>query len=172
MDGAYAENSVKAAKGGKYTLYKLLLILGDIVLLLLFFYFGQAFIAFLFVGGIIATVMLFPYLSNLEYEVIYVNGQFDFARILNGSNRKRLLRMDLDSADVLAPEGSHDLDTYLNNQKYKVRSFSSGREGAKNYVIAGKDSNGNLCVTMFEPSEKMLELIKGNPVYRRKLKEY
>ena len=80
--------------------------------------------------------------------------------------------MDLDSADVLAPEGSHDLDTYLNNQKYKVRSFSSGREGAKNYVIAGKDSNGNLCVTIFEPSEKMLELIKGNPVYRRKLKEY
>ncbi len=172
MDGAYAENSVKVVKGGKYTLYKVLLILGDLLLLLLFFMFGHGFIVFLFIGGVVATVMLFPYLSNLEYEIIYVNGQFDFARILNGSNRKRLLRMDLDSADVLAPEGSHDLDTYVNNQKYKVKSFASGREDAKNYALAGKDSDGNLCVAVFEPSAKMLALIKGNPVYRRKLKEY
>ena len=79
--------------------------------------------------------------------------------------------MDLDSADVLAPEGSHELDSYMNNQKYKVKSFASGRPDAKNYAIAGKDSDGNLCVALFEPSEKMLGLVRSNPTYRRKLKE-
>ncbi len=171
MDGAYAENSVKVVKNGKYTLYKALMILGDILLLFLFFVFVKAFIVLLFIAGIVATIMLFPYLSHLEYEVIYVNGQFDFARILNGSSRKRLLRMDLDSADVLAPENSHELDSFRNNTKYKIKSFVSGRPEAKNYAIAGKDSKGELCIAFFEPSEKMLGLVRSNPTYRRKLKD-
>lgn len=171
MDGSYAESSVKRQNNVKIMLYKALIILADVLLLGIWAFTGFGFVFFLFVAGVVATIFVMP-LFKVEYEVIFVNGQLDFARILNGSMRKRLLRMDFDNAEIMAPENSHELDNFKNNSKISVKSFVSGLPEAKNYAIVGKDDKGKMVMAFFEPSEKMLGLIKGNPTFRRKFSEY
>ncbi len=171
MDGAYAESSVKREKNAKIAMYKVLIITLDAILLLGGLFLTNSILLFVGVAAIVLTVFFLSYF-NVEYEVVYVNGEFEFSMIMNGSRRKTLLVMDMDNAEMLAPSKSHALDGFTHNNKLVEKNYSSGKADVPTYTLIGKDDSGQMTKAIFEPSEKMLSLIKTNPTYRRRFSEY
>lgn len=162
----YAEAGVKRKSDSKSTMLRGLMVFAIIVgvlLLMLGSYFS-------IIGVILiaAMVFLFPKL-NLEYEYVFVDGQIDFDRITGGSKRKTILRIDLEQAEIIAPEGSHALDGYNNNTQLEKKDFSSGDKNVKPYIIIANQKEKKYRIA-FEPSEKMLAMIKQKSP--RKLNQY
>lgn len=111
--------------------------------------------------AIVVTVIIFPRL-NVEYEYVFCDGQIDFDKIMGGAKRKTMLKMDFDQIDIVAPTGSHALDTF-NSKTLTKKDFSSLAPGAKTYTIIGKskkDENGQVLRVIFEPNDKMIESMK------------
>ena len=71
--------------------------------------------------------------------------------------RKTRLRIDFEEVEVVAPLKSHALDAY---RHYKVRDYSSLRKDANIYVIVAKVGEEGLNQIYFEPTEKMISLMK------------
>ena len=109
------------------------------------------------VAMIVMVVFFFPK-YNLEYEYVFVDGQLDFDRIIGQSRRKTLIRIDLEQVDMVVPMNSPRLDQYQNMQVEK-KDYSSGQKKENTYVILTKAKAKHLMI-MFEPSEKMLRMMK------------
>ncbi|HHV12547.1 MAG TPA: hypothetical protein GXX75_19925 [Clostridiales bacterium] len=165
MNQLYSEAGVKRKNDSKSMLLRGLMVFAIIVgvlLLLVGSYFA--------IAGVIliaAMIFLFPRL-NVEYEYIFVDGQIDFDRITGGSRRKTILRIDLEQAEIIAPEGSHALDGY-NNMQLEKKDFSSGDKNVKPYIVIVNKNEKKYRIA-FEPNEKMLSMIKQKSP--RKLNQY
>ncbi|MBE5938467.1 MAG: hypothetical protein E7265_10615 [Lachnospiraceae bacterium] len=156
MDGLYAEAAVKVANSLKSVFLRILVI---VAVILTFFFAAIINSKLLFVLGMIMAffaVWLWPRF-NMEWEYIFVDGQIDFDTISGGEKRKTRLRIDFDDVEVVAPVGSHALDAYKN---CRILDYSSLRNDAKVYVVVGKVGEKGLCQIHFEPSEKMVEMMK------------
>jgi hypothetical protein len=165
MNQLYAEAGVKRKESADTMALRALLVIGIIVgvfLMLIGSYVGIAGIIL-----VVVMVFLFPKL-NVEYEYVFVDGQFDFDRITGKAKRKTILRIDMEQIEIIAPEGSHALDSY-NNPQFEKKDFSSRDKSVKPYVIIASDKEKKYRI-VFEPSEKMLSMVKQkNP---RKLAQY
>ncbi|MDF2511253.1 MAG: hypothetical protein K0S04_1119 [Herbinix sp.] len=162
----YAEAGVKRKSDSKTMLMRGLMIFAIIVgilLLMIGSYFSI--VGVILIAGM---VFLFPKL-NMEYEYVFVDGQIDFDRITGGNRRKTILRIDLEQAEIIAPEGSHALDSYNNNTQLEKKDFSSGDKNVKAYIIIVNKNEKRYRIS-FEPSEKMLTMMKQK--YPRKLNQY
>ena len=165
MNQLYTEFGVKRKENIKTMAIRVLMILGIILGVLLVFMGRYFSIAGLILIALI--VFMFPRLS-VEYEYIFVDGQFDFDVITGQSKRKTALRVDLDQIEIIAPEGSHALDSYRNMQHEK-KDFSSGDSNLKPYIMIANLENKKYWI-VFEPNEKMLSMIKQKSP--RKLSQY
>jgi hypothetical protein len=155
MNQLYAEAGVKRKNDAKTLALKALIGIG-VVIGVLFLLLGNL---FSMIGAIIIVVLIwfFPRL-NLEYEYIFVDGQLDFDRISGKAKRKTMLRIDLEDAEIVAPEGSHALDSYTKQQLIK-KDFTSGDKASKPYIIIASVNSKRYWIS-FEPSEKMLSMMK------------
>ena len=107
-------------------------------------------------------------IQKVEYEYIFTSGDLDIDQISGNFKRKRKLELTGDSIEIIAPEDSHELDSYRTGQ-YKVYDFSSRDKSKKRYVIIANISNGRVKV-FFEPTEKMIDnMWKYSP---RRVKKY
>ena len=165
MNQLYAETAVKRKSDAKSTTLRTLMIIGVVI---------GAFLvmmgSYLSIAGIViiaAIIYLFPNL-NVEYEYVFVDGQIDFDRITGKSKRRTVLRVDMEQVEIIAPSGSHALDGYMNTQSEK-RDFSSGDRNIKPYIIVANLEDKKYLIA-FEPSEKMLTMIKQKSP--RKLAQY
>lgn len=156
MDGMYAECSVKRAGSIKIIMLKALVVAA---VLMCFFFAAITSNKILFVIGIILAclVVWFWPMFGIEWEYIFVDGQLDFDTIAGGEKRKTRLRIDFEQVEVVAPLGSHALDRYSN---IRQRDYSSLRKGVKKYVVVTKVDEQGLNKICFEPSEKMLSMMK------------
>jgi len=156
MDGMYCETSVKRGNSVKIIVLKVLVVLA---ILFTFFFATITDSKILFVLGLIGaclTVWFWPRF-NIEIEYIFVDGQIDFDTISGGEKRKTRLRIDFDQVEIVAPLGSHSLDAFKHN---KIRDFSSLKKDAHIYVIIAKISENGMEQIYFEPSEKMIIMMK------------
>lgn len=155
MNQLYAEAGVKKADTLTTMLLRSLLIIGMIAGLLVMLKGGV--LGIIGVALVVALGFLFPKL-NVEYEYVFVDGQLDFDKITGKSKRKTLLQIDLEQVEVMAPAGSHALDSYTYIQCEK-KDFSSGRKDSRPYIIMAGIENKKMQI-VFEPNEKMLSMIK------------
>ncbi len=165
MNQLYAEAGVKRKDTGKTMGLRALLIVGIIVGVLLMMLGG-----FFGIGGmviIVAMIYFFPKL-NVEYEYVFVDGQLDFDRITGKSRRKTMLRIDMEQVDIVAPQGSHALDSY-NQMQLLNKDFSSCDKSVKPYIVIASVEDKKYRIA-FEPSEKMLAMMKQKSP--RKISQY
>ena len=94
----------------------------------------------------------------MEYEYSYFDGDFHFAKIISKQKRKELTGYDIDNIIIIAPKDDRSVYQYENNPQVKKRDLTSGRKGAKVYVIVAKVGEG-LQLTYFEPDEKYLDAV-------------
>lgn len=157
MGETYAEAGVSRLPTAKTYLIKFLLVLLTLACMFLTLTVSIALFTFVLVC-IVAISFIFPKL-NVEYEYVYCDGQIDFDRISGKAKRKRLLRIDMEQVEIVAPETSHALDSYRNNKSYTLKNFSSLKKDAKPYAIYTISGDSRYKI-LFEPSEKMLDCMR------------
>lgn len=89
----------------------------------------------------VASFFVIPRLE-VEYEYLYVNGELDIDAIYSRQKRKKVGSYSMEELEVLAPEKSHALDSYLNRSGVKVKDFSSGDGQTKCYVLVFNKEKG------------------------------
>lgn len=89
----------------------------------------------------VASYFVIPRLE-VEYEYLYVNGELDIDAIYSKQKRKKAGSYDMEELEVLAPEKSHALDSYLNRGGAKIKDFTSGSAAAKNYILIFNKEKG------------------------------
>lgn len=112
----------------------------------------------------IGCYFLFPSL-NIEYEYLYLDKEISIDKIFSKQRRKHAATFDLNKMELLAPEGSHQLDSYQNRNGVKVKDYSSGAAGAKRFVMVYQEET--LSLVYLEPNEEMLKCIRN--VFPRKV---
>lgn len=100
----------------------------------------------------IAYYLIFP-LLNVEYEYSLLNHDMQIDIIYNKSKRKTLQTIDIQSAEIIAPKDSSQLNSYKAD---KICNYTSGNPSAKVYAIMLPVQQKNLCI-LIEPDEKMTE---------------
>ena len=167
MNESYAEAAVKKQPDAKTFLTKAALWVAIAVLFVGSFIINNQILLLLAAVALVCGIYFIP-LLDLEYEVIFCDGQFDFDKIMGGNKRKTMLKLDLENAEILAPVGSHSLDSY-NNQRLTVKNYTSGKKDAKIYCLVARGGNVMYKV-LFEPNEKMIKCAKDKSP--RKVVEY
>ena len=168
MNESYAEASVKKLPTAKDGLIK-----GGLIALIIFVLvfltpkIGFFSITIALLIGLVCF-FIFPNLS-IEYEYIFCDGQIDFDKIPKNGKRKTLLRIDFEKIEVVAPVGSHELDSYNRNESIKVKDFSSLNPEARVYAAIVRE-DANVSKVLFEPSDKMINCMKQKAP--RKVFEY
>lgn len=165
MNQLYAEAGVKRKDDSKIMGLRALLVLGVAIGVILMLFGG--FFGIIGIVLVVAMIYLFPKL-NVEYEYVFVDGQIDFDRIIGKAKRKTVLRIDLEQVEIVAPMGSHALDSFTYTQLLN-KDFSSGDKNVKPYIIIGSVEDKKYRIT-FEPSEKMLAMMKQKSP--RKIAQY
>lgn len=156
MADNYSEDRVVREKDTKAMILKIVLF--AIAALALFI---VVLIPVFFPGGAIVWFGVYFFLgyTKLEYEYLFVGGELDVDKIIAQRKRKRVMSVDFSTVQLIAPVGSHRLDTYTSNGSYKVVDCSSGNTDARRYsVIVNND--GKTYNLIIEPSKKTLDLFK------------
>lgn len=111
----------------------------------------------LFIFAVIIVVIEYFIIrfQKVEYEYIFTSGDLDFDQLSGDFRRKRKLSVKFESLEIIAPEGSHWLDSYQHGE-IKTYDFSSRDKSKKRYIYIGAGTNGRVKI-FFEPSEKMLK---------------
>ena len=99
--------------------------------------------------------------TDLEYEYLFVNGEFDIDMVMAKSKRKKVMSMKLSEADLVAPLDSHRMDYYNGNSRLKTLDYSSGNQQHRRFAVIIKSSGEN-CKIIIEPDEQMAQAIKNS----------
>lgn len=157
MGESYTEVIVKKRKTTQDTIFKALLIALTVVAVLSFFALGIIGLIIL-VAVAILDYFLFPSF-DVEYEYLYVNGEMDVDKIMSKQKRKRIYSANLRELEIMAPTGSHALDSYNNRTDIKTFDYSSQMEEHKSYTIIRQGEKG-VERLIFEPDETILQDMK------------
>lgn len=157
MSDLYTELLVKKKKTPKDSFIKY----GLIVLTVLFAAAGLFIHPLAFIGAVglvVADYFIIPK-TDLEYEYLFVNGEFDIDVIMSQQKRKKVCSFSLKDCDIAAPLNSHRMDYYNNNEKLKVLDYSSGEEGHDRFAIITR-VNEEPCRVIIEPDQSLKEKMK------------
>ena len=99
--------------------------------------------------------------TDVEYEYLFINGDFDIDMIMSQTKRKKVKSFKLSEADLAAPLDSHRMDYYNGNQNMKVLDFSSGNPEHKRFGVITR-LDGNLCKIILEPDEALAQAMKNS----------
>ncbi len=155
----YSECVVKKLSTPKDLILKVLFVLAGTLAVIIGYFLHPLVLAAVAAGWYIAWSVLWPRF-NVTYEYVFVDGQIDFDKIYSGSSRKHVMRVDLDTAVMVAPEKSHALDGYRHQmEQKKPYDFTSLSPDARVYVFVNKGKTDTEIIR-FEPDDNMLSRIK------------
>ncbi len=158
MSDLYSELLVKREHTIKDSLEKYGLIVLTVIAVIIGFINPLIWIAAVALG--IACYFVIPK-TDVEYEYLFINGDFDIDMVMAKTKRKRVKSFKLSEADLAAPLNSHRMDYYNGNQKMKVLDFSSGNSEHKRFGIIIR-LDGELCKIILEPDEKLAQAMKNS----------
>ena len=156
MGDLYSELLVKKDKTAKDSLLKY----GLIVLTVLAVFAGLIITPLALIIAValgIACYFVIPK-TDVEYEYLFINGDFDIDMIMSKTKRKKVKSFKLSEA---APLDSHRMDYYNGNQNMKVLDFSSGNPEHKRFGVITR-LDGNLCKIILEPDEALAQAMKNS----------
>lgn len=95
--------------------------------------------------------------QNIEYEYLLTGGDLDVDMVIARASRKKLLSIRRREIELVAPMGSSKLSNVSTDAQ--ITDITSGYNPEAVYVMV--TSNDKHPVIYFEPSEKMLNQLKG-----------
>lgn len=132
---------------------------------------GLMFNVILLIPAVVLAIICFVFVPtlDLEYEYLYLDKEITIDKIISKQKRKRANVIDLNKVEIIAPEKSHEMDSYK-NRNLKVLDYSSKDENDKIYLMHYRDEKAGECLVRFNPNEEMLAAIKT--VFPRKVYNY
>lgn len=101
----------------------------------------------------------FFYHGCKEYEYSYFDGDVKFAKIINKSRRKSLMKFTMDDVIQIAPAGDRSIYKYENDAKIRRKDLTSGRRGVPYYVMVARLEEKGMILIKFEPDQKYLDAV-------------
>ncbi|MCD8021842.1 MAG: DUF6106 family protein [Lachnospiraceae bacterium] len=104
-----------------------------------------------FLIGALAFLLLTIFVGprmDVEWEYLYVNGELDIDAIYSKQKRKRVASFDMEHLEVLAPEKSHALDSYMTRQGTKIDDYTSKKEPQKSYILVFNEEKGQKIIAV------------------------
>lgn len=105
-------------------------------------------LAVLVAGGIVVFMG-----KDVEFEYLYVNGDFDVDKIIQKRKRKSMISISLDEVEIVAPIDNEQLKGYRFSETV---DYSSRSSDARLYAMIFRHSN-KIIKLIFEPNDEMLE---------------
>lgn len=126
MNESYKELLVKREKGMKEVLIRAACVALTVVAGLLTLMTMK--ITFFIITVILGVLDYFVFQwTDIEFEYLYVDKEISVDKIMAKTRRKKLLTIDVNKIEIMAPEKSHQLDSYRNRQT-KVTDLSAGHD--------------------------------------------
>ena len=145
MNESYKELLVKKERDMKQTLLRVACVIPTVVCAAFTLLTGQiVMFIFLIVCGVL-DYFVFQW-TDIEYEYLYLDKEITVDKIMAKTRRKRVAQIDVNKIEIIAPEKSHQLDSYRNRQ-VKAKDLSAGHdlpeqklywifyEGSQKYVM-------------------------------------
>ncbi len=152
MNDLYKEIMVKPLPSPADAVKKVLLVIVAVVVLGL----GVLIHPMIMLAGLVLLALevwlIFPRF-HVEYEYLYVNGDFDIDVIYNKNSRKRKGSYDHGNLEVMAPTGSSHLDGYVKRQGLKTLDYSSRKEGEKTWTLIYSSESALTALILELPDE-------------------
>ncbi len=118
-----------------------------------------AFIITLIFGALAYGCFVLRGNQRIEYDYTFTNGILDIAKVINNSKRKKLLTADIREFEMLAPTSDDGFQRMLNHPGIEQKfNYFLNRGGGLYYAVF--THNGKKTLLVFEPSEKMVEMMK------------
>ena len=126
MNESYKELLVKREKGMKEALSRAACVVLTVVAGLLTLMTGK--ITFFIIVVVLGVLDYFVVQwTDIEFEYLYLDKEISVDKIMAKTRRKKMLTIDVNKIEVMAPEKSHQLDSYRNRQT-KVTDLSAGHD--------------------------------------------
>ena len=106
--------------------------------------------------ALVGGAYLFMQNACIEYEYLYLDRELSVDKIKNQSTRKKVAVYNLSSIEIMAPKGSHRLDSYGN---LRVRDFSSETEDGNAFEIVVEGVNGKERI-IIDTNESLVKAMK------------
>lgn len=155
MSDIYVECLVKAKSSVAGRFLKILLTMLTVVFAVIMFVIPYALIAAVAAG---AGVYFLGYLTDVEYEYLYLDKELVVDKVMAKSKRKRMATYSLDRMEILAPVRSYHLDNYR-NRSVKEKDYSIGEELQPDRRYAMYYEGGERI--LLSPSEEMIKVMKN-----------
>lgn len=155
MSDTYVECLVKAKPSVLGRFLKILLIMLTVVFVIIMLVFPYALIGAVLTGF---GAYLMGFLTDVEYEYLYLDKELVVDKVMAKSRRKRVATYSLGRIEVLAPVKSYHLDNYR-NRSVKEKDYSIGEELQPDRRYAMYYEGGEKII--LSPSDEMIKVMKS-----------
>ena len=163
MNESYKELIVKKEMGAKEIVLRTVCVVPTVLFALL----SLAGVLIALVGaGIFGVLTYFVWIStDIEYEYLYLDKELNVDKIMAKSRRKKVATLEVERMEIMAPEKSHQLDSYRNRDFKKV-DYSAGKDlpEMKLYTIY-YDGSQKIQVNLTEDFVKTIKAIAPRKVF-------
>ena len=103
--------------------------------------------------------------TDIEYEYLYLDKEINIDKIMAKTRRKRVATISVEKMEILAPEKSHQLDSYR-NRDIKAADYSAGKDlpGQKLYALYS-EGNQKYLLNLDEDFAKTIKGIAPRKVF-------
>ena len=163
MNESYKELIVKKEMGVKEIALRAVCLIPTVLFALLGL---GGFLIALAVAAVFGVLTYFVWIStDIEYEYLYLDKELNIDKIMAKSRRKKRASLEVERMEIMAPEKSHQLDSYRNRDFKKV-DYSAGRDlpEMKLYTIY-YDGSQKIQVNLTEDFVKTMKSIAPRKVF-------
>lgn len=156
MNDSFYEQLVARKPRPLDMILRILIILALVLLTFVgFIFFGFLIIPVIFLLGFLVHAFVFPRLK-VEYEYALLNHDMQIDIIYNKEKRKSLLSFNLRDAEIIAPQGSAELNSYHAEKEWNFTSRQPSAKVFELYILI----NQKKCKVLLEPDSRMQEHMK------------
>ena len=157
MNESYKELMVKKESGLKEKLLRVLALIPTVLLGFLTLLTSNMIIFIIVIGLGVLCYFIFQW-TDIEYEYLYLDKEINIDKIMAKTRRKRVATISIEKMEILAPEKSHQLDSYR-NRNVKAADYSAGHDMPEQKLYA-LYSEGNQKY-LLNLDEDFVKTIKG-----------
>ena len=164
MNESYKELMVKKESGLKEKLLRVLALIPTVLLGFLTLLTGNMIIFIIVIGLGVLCYFVFQW-TDIEYEYLYLDKEINIDKIMAKTRRKRVATISIEKMEILAPEKSHQLDSYR-NRNVKAADYSAGHDMPdQKLYVAYSEGNHKYLLSLDEDFVKTIKGIAPRKVF-------
>lgn len=126
MNESYKELLIKKDMGSKELIIRIACVAITVIASFFMFLYSPMFLFIILIVLGVVDYFVFQW-TDIEYEYLYLDKEITVDKIMAKTRRKRVTTIDVNKVEIMAPEKSHQLDSFRNRQT-KLVDLSAGHD--------------------------------------------